>query len=223
MDYDSASPRGVPCLQFDPDKHPHATLKAFNEFVDQYEYRFNAQYPEPSKQLLDNAVIKWKTEHADAGDPNATQRVTIRNEVVSRDKVRKLLGFFASIRLQQDWKAAEPTEETRNNCTWTDFLTKMRNFYKPTENSTLRNYEFRQLAQLPAETFAAFCSRIEKEAKTCTFCDCDDTAQCTSFNTAVRDQIVIGVHNEKIREQALLKSWKFDELRKEGMKIESAV
>ena len=39
---------------------------------------------------------------------------------------------------------------------------------------------------------------------------------------AIRDQIVIGTHNEKIREQALLKSWSLEDLRKKGMKAESA-
>ena len=88
--------------------------------------------------------------------------------------------------------------------------------------TTLRNFEFHQLAQKPTETFSAFCNRCEKEGKTCTFCDCPADADCTSAKTA-RDQIVVGTNNEKIREQALLKSWPLDDLRKEGMKLESAV
>ena len=158
------SPRGIPNLQFDPDKHPHATLKAFNDFIEQYEFRYEAQYPEPSKHILENAVTKWKSEHGDV-NPTAAQQITIWNTVVSKDKVRKLLGFFATARLQQDWKAAEPDENSRN-CTWKDFLKKMRTYYKPTENTTLRNFEFHQLAQKPTETFSAFCNRCEKEGKT---------------------------------------------------------
>ena len=220
MDANTISPRGVPNLQFDPDKHPHATLKAFNEFVDQYEFRYNAQYPEPPRHMRDNAILQWKSEHADA-EPTALQQIAIRDDLISRDKVRKLLGFFATVRFQQDWKAAEPVEADRD-CTWRQFLTKMQAYYKPTENSTLRNYEFRQLAQLPAETFSAFCNRVEKEGKTCTFCACDADAACDAPSLAIRDQIVIGTHHDKIREQALLKSWALDDLRKEGMKMESA-
>ena len=220
MDQHEQSPRGLPSLQFDPDKHPHATLKAFNEFVEQYEFRYEAQYPEPPKNLLDNAILRWKTEHEGA-DPNSTQQLGIRNDIIARDKVRKLLGFFATLRLQQDWKAAEPVAENRQ-CTWADFLKKMRAYYKPTANATLRNYEFRQLFQRPSETFGAFCNRVEEEGKTCTFCDCAADANCTSTNTAVRDQIVIGTHAEKIRERALLKAWPLDILRSEGMKLESA-
>ena len=57
------SPRGVPSLQFDPDQHPHATLKAFNEFIEQYEFRYEAQYPEPPKSIMDGAILQWKSTH----------------------------------------------------------------------------------------------------------------------------------------------------------------
>ena len=38
-----------------------------------------------------------------------------RNEWISKDKVRKLLGFFSSLRLQQDWKAAESNPDILKN------------------------------------------------------------------------------------------------------------
>ena len=98
----------------------------------------------------------------------------------------------------------------------------MRDYYKPTENSILRNFEFRQLEQLPSETFSAFCNRVEKEGKTCTFCDCEPGNNCNACSTAVRDQIVIGTTHAKVREEAFLKNWALNELRTEGMKLESA-
>ena len=39
---------------------------------------------------------------------------TIRNEWISKDEVRKLLGFFSSLRLQQNWKVAESYPEILN-------------------------------------------------------------------------------------------------------------
>ena len=39
---------------------------------------------------------------------------------------------------------------------------------------------------------------------------------------AIRDQIVIGTPSSKIREEALMKFWNSQDLRREGMKIESA-
>ena len=105
---------GIPSLQFDPDKYPHATLKAFNDFIEQFEFRYNAQYLEPSKYAIDNAILKWKVSN---NNRELTEKDidTIRNEWISKDKVRKLLGFFSSLRLQQDWKAAESNPDILKN------------------------------------------------------------------------------------------------------------
>ena len=135
-------------VQFNPDDYPHATLKAFNEFIEQYEYRYEAQYPDPPKHAIENAVASWKVEHED-NNPSAEQNKAIRAAWTSKDMVRKLLVFFASVRLQQDWKAAEPDKDVARTCSWEDFLIKMRAYYKPTENRILRNFEFRQLTQQP--------------------------------------------------------------------------
>ena len=45
---------------------------------------------------------------------------------------------------------------------------------------------------------------------------------CSAEKFAIRDQIVIGTNNEVIREKAILKNWHLQELRKNGMKYESA-
>ena len=96
----------------------------------------------------------------------------------------------------------------------------MQDFYKPTENPTLNNFQFRSLTQQTNESFLSFCNRVEKEAKTCSF-KCEH-ADCSAESIAVRDQIVIGTINNRIREEALLKSWNLTTLRTEGMKLESA-
>ena len=93
MDQIDNSPRGVPSLQFDPDKHPHATLKAFNDFVEQYEFRYEAQYPEPPKNILESAILRWKSEHENT-EPTTAEQIAVRDAVISLDKVRKLLGFL---------------------------------------------------------------------------------------------------------------------------------
>ena len=51
---------GMPTLQFDPDKYLHATLKAFNDFIEEFEFCYNAQHPELSKVAVDNTIAKWK-------------------------------------------------------------------------------------------------------------------------------------------------------------------
>ena len=138
----------------------------------------------------------------------------VRRQWISKDKVRKLLGFFATARPQQDWNVAETDQYLSQNSTWEDFLEKMRLYYKPTEHYIIRNYEFRQLTQLPNETFSAFCNRIEAAGKTCHFCEC--TRNCKAEEYAVRDQIVIGTTNDAVRQKVTIKNRSLSDLRKNG-------
>ena len=52
------APRGIQNLQFNPDRFPHATLKAFSEFIEQCEFWYEAQYPEPLKHAIEACIIK---------------------------------------------------------------------------------------------------------------------------------------------------------------------
>lgn len=211
-------------LFFDPNEHPEHTLKAFEEFIQAFELRYNAQYPDPPKVSLDAAFERWKitnviTENPNP-KPNLEQYDQIRDEWRSKDKVAKLLGIFSSERLYSDWKAVETHEKNRQNVTWEKFTQRMKDFYKPTENPTLQNYHFRAISQPENETFTAFCNRVMKEAKHCNF-NCESLT-CTAEEIAIRDQIIIGTREQSIREEALKKSWDLKTLRKEGMQMESA-
>ena len=209
---------------FDPHKHPEDTLKAFNEFAEVFELRYNAQFPDPPKVSLDATIERWKVENTTTDVPNPKPNIqeydNLRNEWRSKDRVAKVLGMFSTKRLYNDWLAAHPNSDTRMNAKWDDFLQEMRQYYKPTENSTLKNYHFRDLSQGLEEAFPGFCNRIEREAKHCSF-KCDDVA-CTAEQIAIRDQIIIGTHNDKIREKPLMECWDMSTLRKEGMRMESA-
>ena len=216
-------PRYTQKLYFNPDEHPEDTLKA-EEFCQIFELRYEAQYPDPPKVSMDSAIQRWKVEHitAEAQDPtpNLEQYDVIREDWRSKDKVAKILGMFSSNRLYEDWKVAQPDEDIRKRAGWNTFVRDMKLFYKPTENPTLMHYHFRTLQQASDETFPAFCNRVVKEAKHCEFkCSHED---CTAENIAVRDQIIIGLKDNEIREEALKKSWNLQTLRTEGMKIESA-
>ena len=211
-------------LFFDPDEHPDNTLKAFNEFTQMFELRYNAQYTDPPKVSIESAIERWKLINATEIQPNPKPTVVqydqIRAEWRSKDRVTKFLGMFSSSRLYTDWQAALPNARDRDTATWQQFLTAMQDYYKPTENPTLKNYQFRALAQETTETFPAFCNRVAKEAKHCHFnCAHND---CTAEQTATRDQIIIGTTESSIREEALLRSWDLRQLRQEGMKMESA-
>ena len=210
---------GAKSLHFDPDQHPEETLKAFDEFTQDYVLWYAASYPDPPKVSMDAAIQRWKLENGDVV-PNVKQFDTIKAAWQTRDMVAKFLGMHSSRRFFSDWKAAEPNEELRKAATWDAFITNMKRYYKPTENTTLKNYHFRSLGQGPRETFMAFCNRVDKEAKHCGF-KCN-SADCTAEQTAVRDQIIIGMTSEKIREEALKESWDLGSLRTNGMKLDSA-
>ena len=206
-------------LVFDPDLHADDTLKQFNQFIKRFELRYNAQYPDPPKFSMEAAIERWKLANKDA-KPNLAQFDEIRNKWISKDKVTKFLGIFSTERLHEDWLSAEPDDNVRKHATWEKFTTSLRKFYLPTENNTLKHYQFRSITQNNNETFTAFCNRIEREAKNCNYkCQHED---CTAENTAIRDQIIIGTTNSKIQEEALKNSWDYATLRKEGMHIESA-
>ena len=52
-------------LYFDPDLHPDDTLRAFDEFIQSFELRYDAQYPDPPKTSLDAAIERWKLANDD--------------------------------------------------------------------------------------------------------------------------------------------------------------
>ena len=105
-------------------------------------------------------------------------------------------------------------EKTRKNTQWKDFVEAMSAYYKPTENVTLKHFHVRSNIQKDGETFIAFCNRVLLEVKHCNF-------KCTAEDTAVRDQIIIGLKSNDICQEALKKPWDLDTLRREGMKMES--
>lgn len=158
-------------LFFDPQKHPDNTLKSFNEFTQSFQLRYTAQFPDPPKVSLDSALHRWKITNTTTDNPNPAPTLAQYDDIVekwqSKDKVAKFLGMFSSTNFYNDWIAAQPTETLRNNAGWTEFITYMKEYYKPTENLTLKNYHFRALAQEKGQTFAAFCNKVEKEAKHC--------------------------------------------------------
>ena len=206
-------------LYFDPDIHPNDTIKAFNEFLVDFELRYDASYPDPPKVSLDAAMKRWELTNVDQ-KPSLDQYDAIVNSWKSKDKVAKFLGMYSSRRLYSDWIAALPDEAERKSADWDNFVQKLRLFYKPTENLTLKHYQFRLIVQERTETFIAFCNRVEKEAKHCEL-KCE-SLNCTAQDIAIRDQIVIGTSSDQIREEALKESWGLLELRKEGMRLESA-
>ena len=109
--------------------------------------------------------------------------------------------MYSSSRLYTDWCMAFPEEKARKSTRWNEFVTVMTQYYKRTENITLKHCQFRSNIQNKIETFIAFCNRVALEVKHCSF-NCE-SLHCTSEETAVRDQIIIGLRDNDIRQKAL--------------------
>ena len=77
--------------------------------------------------------------------------------------------MFSSSQLYEDWLLAEPDERNRNNSSWEAFIIKMKEYYKPAENRTLKNFHFIELQQEEAHKSFPSCKKVEKEAKHCYF------------------------------------------------------
>ena len=88
---------GVRKLYFDPDQYPEETLKAFNEFTQEYLLRYDATYPDPPKVSMDAAIQRWKLEHENQ-NPSIDQFDTIKEAWQTKDKVAKFIGLYSSRR-----------------------------------------------------------------------------------------------------------------------------
>ena len=76
------------------------------------------------KHVIEACITKWTA--TTKKETEYTDIEFIKNMWISKEKVRKLLGFFAANRLIQDWKAYEPNEVLSRDCTWDHFLKKLR-------------------------------------------------------------------------------------------------
>ena len=64
MDLDNYSvTRGIATLQFNPDIYPHATLKAFNTFIEQYEFRYIVHCQVSPENATDSETKKWQSQN----------------------------------------------------------------------------------------------------------------------------------------------------------------
>jgi len=167
--------------KFDPSVHKDNVYDAFIEFIDSFQYEYDAIAKEPP-----------------AGD-EATQ-----NAWIEQNRRKIFLGKFASRNLQKDYEDVVPVTD-RQNISFTTMVTKLKDRYRPTRNFTLCNFEFHKLQQHESENFDTFVNRVKHEASSCQFSCASE--ECTVSSIMTRDQIVIGTSNNDIRRNALKNQW----------------
>jgi hypothetical protein len=173
-DTETTSTRKYP--QFDPQQHSENLLEAFNEYLNGFEYAYQAIAKDPPA-TADNAAT-W----------------------INTNKRKIFLGKFATRNLQKEYEETT-TEEERTMLGFTEMVAKFRERFRLSGNSSLANYKFRKLVQRANESFDLFVIRVKRESASCNF-KCT-SATCTVMNVMVRDQIIFGVSDDDIRRQAL--------------------
>ena len=119
-------------------------------------------------------------------NPSMDEYDSIVEEWKSKDMVAKFLGIYSSRRLYSDWVAAAPVEATRKAATWTIFKAMMQEYYRLTENLTLKNFQFHSLSQGKDETFIAYFNCVEKEASA----DCSAEATSILYQLSLESQAI---------------------------------
>jgi len=59
-----AEPQSSHIMFFNPDDFPDATLKAFTEFTQLFELRYNAKFPDPPTVSFEAALKRWRIANA---------------------------------------------------------------------------------------------------------------------------------------------------------------
>ena len=182
--------------KFDPQVYPENTLEAFLEYVNEFQYSYEAIAKEPASTLTAEAKAAW----------------------IQTNKRKVFLGKFASRNLQKELEEVT-TEAERSALTFADLVTRLTERFQLSSNTTLSNYKFRKLTQTKSETFDMFVIRVKKHSQQCNF-SCNAT--CTVRDTMVRDQLILGTKDDEIRRQALHEQWDLATLIQKGRSLEAA-
>ena len=180
--------------KFDPNDHPGNVYDGFIDFIDSFAYEYDAIAKAAPAGTQDTAA--W----------------------TQQDKRKQLLGRFASRAFQRDYEDVT-TETERSTLTFDAMVTKLKERYKPSQNTTLNNYNFHRLKQQPLESFDAWVNRVKHEANSCDF-SCGPT--CTVKGILIRDMVLVGVTDDEIRKSGLNEEWSLADLQSKGRKIEAA-
>ena len=164
---------GHSVVKFNPEEHRDNLFDAFCEFIDTFQYEYDAIAKDPPE-----------------GD-DATQAAWIE-----QNKRKIFLGRFASRNLQKDYEDVV-SEAERRTVTFTIMVNRLKERYRPMQNHTIANYEFHKLQQMQTESFDLFVNRVKHDAKNCQF-SCENAA-CNIPDIMIRDQIIVGTCNDEIR------------------------
>ena len=128
--------------KFDPEEHKGSVYEAFNGFVDEFQYEYDAIAKDPPKEL----------ESSDA-----------QEEWIQQNKRKIFLGRFASRNLQKEHEEVVPELQSAK-MSFNDMIKCLQTRFKAASNTALANFEFHKIHQHEEESFDAFTVRVKHEA-----------------------------------------------------------
>ena len=150
--------------KFDPEEHKGLVYEAFDEFVDEFQYEYDAIAKDLPKELESN---------------------DIQEEWIQQNKPKIFLGRFSSRNLQKKYEEVVP-ELQRAKISFNDMIKRLKTRFKAASNTALANFEFHKIHQHEEESFDAFTVKVKHEANHCDFTS--DNPDCSVKDTLVYDQ-----------------------------------
>jgi len=210
-------------VDYSPTTYHSSTTKAFNDFIEKCEkprvlegsrksdvLGTISQNPVLSEETEDNNKMMVVANNSSSGLEGILMRVLMKTWIPT-ERIRKIVDYISS-REEGKVKPSSNAKEGQN-CGFTNILA-VESASSDENNSAMENFRFRQIRQLPGETFKALYGRLRAASSKCTF---SDNSRCNATDIAIRDQLLLAMNNHDLKQKALENNWSLDLLLKNGV------
>merc|ERR1712136_700167 len=210
-------------VDYSPKTYHSSTTKAFNDFIEKCE---KPRVLEGSKNsdVMEKFSQKQVSEETEddnskmvvANSPSSglegiLMRVLMKTWIPT-ERIRKIVDYISSREGGKLKTSSNVREREGQNYGFTNILA-VESASSEENNSAMENFRFRQIRQLPGETFKALYGRLRAASSKCTF---SDNSRCNATDIAIRDQLLIAMNNHDLKQKALENNWNLDVLLKNG-------
>jgi len=221
----SDSSQSASGVDYSPTTYQCSTTKAFNDFIEKCEkprVLEGSRKSDVLEKFSQKQVLSEETENdsnkmivannSSAGLEGILMRVLMKTWIPT-ERIRKIVDYISS----REGGKLKPSSNARDkeegqNCGFTNILA-VESASSDENNSAMENFRFRQIRQLPGETFKALYGRLRAASSKCTF---SDNSRCNATDIAIRDQLLIAMNNHDLKQKALENNWNLDVLLKNG-------
>jgi len=214
--------RSASGVDYSPTTYQCSTTKAFNDFIEKYEKprvlegsgksdvleKFSQK--QVSEETEDENNKMMVRNNSSSGLEGILMRVLMKTWIPT-ERIRKIVDYISS-REGKLKPSSNARDKEGQNWGFTNVLA-VESASSHENNSAMENFRFRQIRQLPGETFKALYGRLRAASSKCTF---SDNSRCNATDIAIRDQLLIAMNNHDLKQKALENNWNLDVLLKNG-------